>query len=317
MGGLSDTENSPGNGRLASEVSALAEELAHARASITRLETRIAELEKSAAELAPRREGGQLARSLVALRSFVDRTRSRPRQSRHDALSSFDHGALEERFREVGPWWTQFVIDGRTYGGTTSFADDQRVPTFLEWAGTWPRILELGSLEGAHTFQLAACEGVEEVIGLEGRDANIRRARLILEILPNPKVTFHHVDVAAEDSRLEEFLPVDAVLCAGVLYHLPEPWRLLRRLAAGTPRLFLDTHYAAVAETEVNGYRGRWFQEGGLADPLSGLSARSFWPTVDELLRMCGDCGFTIRQRRDFEDWAGAGPRAWLYLETK
>ena len=34
----------------------------------------------------------------------------------------------------------------------------------------------------------------------------------------------------------------------------------------------------------VEGRPGRWFQEGGREEPLSGLSERSFWFTKDGLL---------------------------------
>lgn len=260
----------------------------------------VADLRRAVARLEGDRRGG-----VATLRAVYGRARSRWERAR-DPLGA--------RFDEVGPWFTEYVIDGRRYGGVNSYAGDERVPTFFEWAGTVPRILELGSFEGAHTFQLAAGDGVEEVVGLEGREANLRRARFVLDIFENPKVRFEQVDVGDPASRLEEFFPVDAVFCAGLLYHLPDPWVLLRRLSAGTPKLFLDTHHAAEADTEAGGYRGKWWQEGGLADPLSGLSPRSFWPTVDELVRMCADCGFSVARRHDVDDWKGHGPRVWLYL---
>ncbi len=39
-------------------------------------------------------------------------------------------------------------------------------------------------------------------------------------------------------------------------------------------------------------YRGIIWQEGGLADPLSGMSKASFWPYEADLIRMLNDAGF-------------------------
>ena len=269
-------------------------------AELRSIRSELADLRQAVAQLQGNRRTGD-----AALRAVYGRARSMWERAA-DPLGA--------RFDELGPWFTEYVIDGRRYGGANSYADDIRVATFFEWAGTVPRILELGSFEGAHTFQLASGEGVEQVVGLEGRESNIRRANFVLDVFENPKVRFELVDVGDPASRLEEFLPVDAVFCAGLLYHLPDPWVLLRRLATGAPRLFLDTHYAQEADIEVEGYRGRWWQEGGIADPLSGLSPQSFWPTRDELVRMCADCGFSVARRHDVDDWKGHGPRVWLYL---
>lgn len=269
-------------------------------AQLRSIRSELADLRQAVAGLQGERRSGAAAR-----RGVYSRARS---------LWARARDPLAGRFDELGPWVTEYVIDGRRYGGATSYAADLRVPAFLDWVAPAPRILELGSFEGAHTFQLAAGKGVQQVVGVEGREANLRRARFVLDVLEDPKVRFELVDVGDPNSRLEEFLPVDAVFCAGLLYHLPDPWVLLRRLSAGTPKLFLDTHHAVEADVQVEGYRGTWWQEGGMADPLSGLSPRSFWPTVDELVRMCADCGFSVDRRHDVDDWKGNGPRVWLYL---
>ena len=48
-----------------------------------------------------------------------------------------------------------------------------RVQQFLERFPSLPTIHELGSLEGGHTFTLARREGVERVLAIEGRPANV------------------------------------------------------------------------------------------------------------------------------------------------
>jgi hypothetical protein len=48
----------------------------------------------------------------------------------------------------------------------------------------------------------------------------------------------------------------------------------------------------AVHGQEGGGSSGRTYQEWGRWEPLSGLSATSFWPTRSELVRMIVDAGF-------------------------
>src|SRR5262249_20462097 len=140
------------------------------------------------------------------------------------------------------------------------------------------RILELGSCQGGGTFQLAAHPSVQEVVGIEGRDYHVEKADLVRRALGATNVTFAHADLEAFD-----FVPLgrfDAVYCVGLLYRLPRPWDLLARLSGVADMVYLNTHYCARSEVEttLHGYRGRRWREAGYDDPLSGLSAWSFWP---------------------------------------
>ena len=62
---------------------------------------------------------------------------------------------LAEEFAELGPWIYQFRIGERTFGGGISAVGDERVERFFRCAPHPGTILELGSLEGAHSFTLA------------------------------------------------------------------------------------------------------------------------------------------------------------------
>jgi SAM-dependent methyltransferase len=205
--------------------------------------------------------------------------------------------ALEKEFeqlRQRSPWMASFVIDGQVYGYGRNHHDDEdaRVPQFFQLVGTPRRILELGSCQGGGTFQLARHPGVQEVVGIEGRDYHFEKAQLVRKALGASNVTFLHRDLESFDfSRLGRF---DATYCVGVLYHLPRPWELLARLAPVTDVLYLNTHYCPRKEVEMalGGYEGKKWLEGGYDDPLSGLSAWSFWPTLEALCEMLLDNGF-------------------------
>lgn len=103
------------------------------------------------------------------------------------------------------------------------------------------------------------------------------------------------VEANLETCDLSSFGQFDTVFCSGLLYHLSEPWKLIKEIGVITTKLFILTHYITEDKTDqvVNGFRGWWYQEAGLEDPLSGLSPRSFWPTFQSLQDMLKQNGFT------------------------
>src|ERR1700676_4386074 len=90
---------------------------------------------------------------------------------------------LKEQFAKLSPWIFQFRIDGADYGGGISAVGDLRVEQLFRFVPEGEKILELGSLEGAHSFILARHSGMKRVVALEGRDANLRKARFVQELL--------------------------------------------------------------------------------------------------------------------------------------
>jgi SAM-dependent methyltransferase len=188
---------------------------------------------------------------------------------------------------------TRFRIGGRSYGGWRDFTDDDRVRDCAERFGPC-RVLELGCLEGGHTVELAR-RGFE-VVGIEGRKENVRRARWISRLFKtDASVAFADL----ETTPLSTFGRFDLIFCSGLLYHLPRPWELIEQFPAVAPALFLSTHYAEEEETTVNGVGGRWYKELGHSDPLSGLSPRSFWPTRDALVALLEANGYDVEIVRD------------------
>jgi SAM-dependent methyltransferase len=221
--------------------------------------------------------------------------RQRPRIKNHDA------GAIDiaREFETRGPWVTKFVIDGVSYGGAFNAMEDVRLVQFKEHFADARTVLELGSLEGGHSFGLAKYSDIDQILAIEGRAMNVERARFVGKLLEIEKVRF--VEANLEDIDLADYGKFDAIFCSGLLYHLPEPWRLTAQAARVSPRLFIWTHYASDTDTlVVNGFNGKWYQESGLLDPLSGLSQESFWPTLDSLKDMLVQSGYrTVRVVQD------------------
>lgn len=195
--------------------------------------------------------------------------------------------AVDDEFERLGPWVTRFYIDGKPCGGDFDAFHDVRIDQFFQHFPKVKTILELGSLEGGHTLQLAKNA---KVLGLEGRQKNIEKALYMQKLLGIKNSEFKLVDLEKED--LTSFGKFDAVMCCGILYHMPKPWNLLQQISRITDRVFIWTQYADKASEEVEGYPGCWFVERGLAHPISGLSDRSYWLTMDALRSILTDIGF-------------------------
>jgi hypothetical protein len=215
---------------------------------------------------------------------------------------------LTSEFAKLGPWVFQFQIEGQTYGGGISALGDARVEQFFRFAPEAATILELGSLEGAHTFILAQRPGVKRVLALEGREFNLRKSRFVQELLHITNAEFAQANL--ESSDLAAFGKFDAVFCSGLIYHLPEPWKLISQLPALAPNLFIWTHYAADTDAEIvfEGLRGKVHPEGGAADPLSGMSATATWLTLESLIAALTKSGYTSVQVIDNDTSHTNGP---------
>lgn len=198
---------------------------------------------------------------------------------------------LKAEFAKRDPWIFQFRIGDADYGGHVSAVGDVRIEQFHAFAPEAETILELGALEGAHSFMLAQHPRVRRVLALEGRAANIRKAEFLKEIFGEHKVEFGQANLETDPLNVGSF---DAVFCSGLLYHLPEPWKLIARLPSVAPKLFLWTMYCedVNAGEVVDGYRGRRLIEGGADEPLSGLSPHSLWITLGSMIESLTRSGY-------------------------
>jgi SAM-dependent methyltransferase len=187
---------------------------------------------------------------------------------------------------------TRFVIDGVESGGTFNALDDGRIKQFFEYFPRARTILELGALEGGHTFALASHNGVERVVGVEARASSIEKALFIGSLLGLTNIEFRQANL--EHFPISSLGCFDAVFCSGLLYHLPEPWKLVAQTAQVAPSLYIWTVYAREHEAtiEIDGLHGREHIEGGPNEPLSGMSPKSIWLTMPSLVEMLQRSGY-------------------------
>src|SRR5690606_18609910 len=125
---------------------------------------------------------------------------------------------------------------------------------------------------------------VAHVTAIDARREHLERARFVQSLIKADNISFLQGNLETFDFRtIGRF---DAIYNVGLLYHLPQPWVALRRLAIVAPSMYLWTHLpAGDIETVVRGgYRGVLYREQE-GDRVGGVSSRSFRPTFDELQR--------------------------------
>jgi SAM-dependent methyltransferase len=167
------------------------------------------------------------------------------------------------------------------------------------------RVLDLACYEGQFAIEFAL-QGAE-VVGIEGREANVAKARLRAEAHGLERLDLVRADV--RDLRRARFGGFDAVLCLGLLYHLdfPDAIRFLERVAEVCDGLAIfDTHVNLGWRHRVRDgehtYWGRpYIEHSAHADAVerersrwaSLDNSRSFWFTRASLMNALMDVGFT------------------------
>jgi SAM-dependent methyltransferase len=174
------------------------------------------------------------------------------------------------------------------------------------------RILDLGCLEGGFAIAFATL-GAREVIGIEARPTNLKRADMARERLGVRNVSFIQGDVNKLDvAALGSF---DVVFASGILYHLDDPFSFVERVFELTSDVALfDTHVAlpdvhnhglsaSLLTRSHNGhdYVGRVYFEyppEASQDEVEYLlwnsysNSNSFWLREHDLVRLLYETGF-------------------------
>ncbi len=213
---------------------------------------------------------------------------------------------IQKLFDSEQGWTSAFVIDGKTYGGSTPLENDPRLLWHIEQAGgvRGKSVLELGPLEGAHTKTLFD-HGARQVIAIEGNPGCYRRCRVVQDVFNLDRVTFLQSDFCkAAAAYADTKARFDIVSAAGVLYHQLNPAKLIFDLAKITNVVFVWSHVAGPAaptgeQTEVFGdeyhrYRGRFnhYGNGRTNKFCAGLNDWAVWLYADEMLKCFDDAGF-------------------------
>ncbi len=126
--------------------------------------------------------------------------------------------------------------------GAAALFEDARIDWASQVFGSLvnQRILELGPLEGGHSYMFQQ-GNARSVVAIEANARAFLKCICIKEILHLDRVRFLLGDFMAFLQETDE--EFDMVFASGVLYHMEDPLLLLKLLSDTADKLYLWTHY--------------------------------------------------------------------------
>jgi hypothetical protein len=198
-------------------------------------------------------------------------------------------------------------------GGIPLFADDRLAWALDRFGGiAGNTVLELGPLEGGHSFMLERA-GASQIIAIEANASAFLKCLISKEIFNLQRVSFKLGDfVEYLRTNTAHF---DAGIACGVLYHMLNPLELLALLSKTVDRLFVWTHYydeqiiqsnAALSprfrrsqrcsfeDREVKGYRQEYQAALEWSGFCGGSAETSVWLTREDIITSTEHFGLRI-----------------------
>lgn len=232
-----------------------------------------------------------------------------------------------------GEWSSR--VPGFGFGNAELF-DDVRIKWLESRCGGFAgkRILELGPLEGGHTFMMAT-RGAAQVTAVESNRRAFVRCLIARNALGfNANFLLGDFQKYLSQCRIQ----YDLVLASGVLYHMVDPVALLRDIARVGEEVCIWTHYYdAEAINECDNLRGKFSSEPEIEhvgqvviakyrqlylDALNwggfsgGSVSYSYWLTREGLLACFEALGLTVETAMDQKDHPN-GPCILIHARRK
>ncbi len=219
-----------------------------------------------------------------------------------------------------GEWSSKIPLEGLKSGELLLFDGDRRPVWAAEVFGGIQgyAVLELGPLEGAHTYQLEKL-GAKTVLAIESNVHAYLRCLIVKEIF-GLKAKFLLGDFCKYLAHTDE--TCDLIFCCGVLYHMTDPVSLIRAISKRTTKVFVWTHYfdkeiinqkehlkakfdhSKARNVEVSGFNCRYHEQAYLDDVnqarfCGGSAATSNWLERDDIFRCLDYFGFSKIETTD------------------
>lgn len=227
--------------------------------------------------------------------------------------------------------WSSTLPDevGIDTGGFAPLFDDDRIAWMVERLGgvDGQRILELGPLEGGHTWALEARFGAREIVAIEANQRAYLRCLVAKEIMGSTRSRFLLGDFNRYMAESGERF--DLVVACGVLYHMENPAEHIGLLCSAADSVFVWTHYydrsiveaspelarkfTVQTEVEVDGYRHTLYRQ----DYLDALGWTGFcgagrpsanWLELDDIVGLFDRNGFEVADTGFHNDSHAHGP---------
>ena len=203
-------------------------------------------------------------------------------------------------------WYSSFPSIFNLSAGDHKLFFDAR----LEWAFTkiksksdWD-VLELGPLEGGHSYWLEKNTNVRSVTAIEANQLCWLKCLVTKEVVDLKKTKYLLGDFIEflKDTKKR----YDLILALGVLYHMKNPLELIKRIAETTERAVIWTQFAdkdkqkewqkktvRYQDLKINGYVNDYGSGNSLSKFIGGLDNYSVWMTKEDILSALKLCGFT------------------------
>lgn len=139
-------------------------------------------------------------------------------------------------------WNQAFPAQFGVSAGDMHLHNDPRIAWAIQKSGSLAgkRIMEVGPLEAWHTYMLEQQQPAL-IDAVEANRLSFLRCLVVKEIVGLKRTRFHLGDAQLWlEERPERY---DLIVASGVLYHMQDPVRFLKALAARTDQIFLWTHY--------------------------------------------------------------------------
>lgn len=186
------------------------------------------------------------------------------------------------------------VFKGVKTNGSANLSDDDRIKWLLSKVSvSGQNILELGPLEGGHTYMLENAGA--NILSIEANKGAFLRCLIVKNYL-QLKSKFLLGDFEKLDLEGKQF---DLVLASGVLYHMRDPINLLKALSKITDSIFLWTHYfepnLSLWNKNLIGQlnSGKWDLDNPVIVNVHGLQVKTIKQSYRESLGWSGFCGGT------------------------
>jgi SAM-dependent methyltransferase len=225
----------------------------------------------------------------------------------------------EAAFRIFDGLWS-CSVPGYGLGSVTQF-DDDRIRWLERQCGGFKgkRILELGSLEGGHTYMLSQ-GGAASITSIEANTNAFLKCLIVQNALKFDA-----------DFMLGDFRPYletcndtyDLLVASGVLYHMTEPVKLLQDMAKVSRSIYIWTHYydpdiilkrddlkkkfesnprvQHFGSREVVSYQQSYQEALQWKGFCGGSAPTSYWMTKESILGVLSDLGFQVVIGRNFQ----------------
>jgi hypothetical protein len=196
---------------------------------------------------------------------------------------------------QFGPWAASNIhIGGDLYTiGKTIHGDEIKLRRVLQIVADTTRrpiaslrLLDLACHEGIYAIEFAR-HGAR-VVGIEGRDAHIRKAIFVKEALALNNLEIYPDDVRnLSEAKYGSF---DVVLCLGILYHLdvPDVFTFLEKIGEVCQDVAIIDTRIAMGPTEAYVYNGTKYwghpiREGHQPTDTPAEKMKRYWASLDNL----------------------------------